>query len=104
MQTVPKACFLGKPKDNRKDKQGYRRNLKLPAPISTTNNKQSPTPGQLHIIPHPEVLFTLVSVIPYMMPGFQQNIQNTLKGKGKHSPEKASKASERASGMMQGLE
>lgn len=78
--------------------------MKLPAPISTTNNKQSPTPGQLHIIPHPEVLFTLVSVIPYMMPGFQQNIQNTLKGKGKHSPEKASKASERASGMMQGLE
>ena len=51
--------------------------------MSTTNSKQSPTPGQLHTIPHPEVLFTLVPVIPYMMPGFQQNIQDMLKGKGK---------------------
>ena len=72
--------------------------------MSTTNSKQSPAPGQLHIIPHPEVLFTLVPVIPYMMPGFQQNIQDMLKGKGKHSPQKPSKASEPDSGMMQGLE
>ena len=39
-----------------------------------------------------------------MMPGFQQNIQDMLKGKGKHSPKKPSKASEPDSGMMQGLE
>ena len=77
--------------------------MKLLAPMSTTNNKQSPTPSQLHIIPHPEVLFTLFPVIPYMMPGFQQNITRYAKRQGK-TQSKETKASEPDSGMMQGLE
>lgn len=58
------------------------------APTSIAGIKHSPAPSQLNRIPHTKVLFTLVPMIPYVMPGFQQKITRYAERQGKTQSDK----------------